>query len=76
MSYEYKVDTFVPKASGCGGQDNGWDVKRCEQYQEFLNNYATQGWKLHSSDFRQVTVAGGCSGGKGAWLVCVFEKPA
>ena len=74
MNFAYKVDTFVPKISGCGAQDNGWDEKRCKQYQDFLNGYAAQGWKLHSSDFREVTVAG-CAGNKGAWLVCVFEKP-
>lgn len=73
MSIEYKVDTFIPKVSGCGAQDNGWDDIRCQQYQDFLNNYANQGWKLHSSDFREVTMTG-CSGGKGVWLVCVFEK--
>lgn len=75
MSIQYKVDTFVPKISGCGAKDNGWDTARCEQYQEFLNNYAQEGWKLHSSEFREVTMAG-CGGGKGAWLVCVFEKAA
>lgn len=73
MGLEYHVDTFVPKVSGCGAKDNGWDALRCEQYKEFLNSYAEKGWKLHSSDFREVTVAG-CGGGKGAWLVCVFEK--
>jgi len=75
MSYQYMVDTFIPKVSGCGAKDNGWDVQRCEQYQEFLNQYAQQGWKFHSSEFREVTVAG-CGGSKGAWLVCVFEKAA
>lgn len=70
---EYKVDTFVPKVSGCGAKDNGWDSVRCKQYQDFLNEYASQGWRLHSSEFREVTVAG-CGGNKGASLVCVFEK--
>jgi hypothetical protein len=74
MSFIYKVDTFVPKVSGCGAQDNGWDQVRCGQYQTFLNEYAEKGWRLHSSDFRQVNVAG-CGKSKGAWLVCVFEKP-
>ena len=73
MSLSYKVDTFVPKVSGCGAQDTGWDDKRCHQYQEFLNNYSSQGWKLHSIDFREVTMTG-CNSNKGSWLVCVFEK--
>ncbi|EKP0305219.1 MULTISPECIES: DUF4177 domain-containing protein [Aeromonas] len=73
MPFTYKVDTFIPTVSGCGAKDNGWDSKRCEQFQAFLNQYAESGWRLHSSDFREVTVAG-CGGGKGAWLVCVFEK--
>lgn len=73
MKVEYKVDTFVPKVEGCGAKDNGWDKKRCQQYEIFLNEHASQGWKLHSSEFREATVAG-CSGSKGIWLVCVFEK--
>lgn len=73
MSITYKVDTFIPTVSGCGAKDNGWDKERCEQYQEFLNKYASLGWKLHSSDFREVTVTG-CGSNKGSWLVCVFEK--
>ncbi len=73
MNIEYKVDTFVPKISGCGAKDNGWDQQRCEQYQEFLNRYAENGWKLHSSDYREVK-GNGCFGEQGAWLVCVFEK--
>jgi len=71
--YEYKVDTFVPKVKGCGAQDNGWDSERCAQFQLFLNDYAKQGWKLQSSEYREVSVKG-CSGAKGAWLVCIFER--
>ncbi|MCF5891269.1 DUF4177 domain-containing protein [Aeromonas veronii] len=63
MPFTYKVDTFIPTVSGCGAKDNGWDSKRCEQFQAFLNQYAESGWRLHSSDFREVTVAG-CGGGK------------
>lgn len=73
MPVTYKVDTFIPTVSGCGAKDNGWDDKRCEQFQNFLNKYAENGWRLHSCDFREVTVAG-CGCGKGAWLVCIFEK--
>ena len=75
MSVEYKVVAFVPKVAGCGTQDTGWDEKRCEQFQSFLNLHAVNGWELHLSDYREVTVAG-CGGGKGAWLVCMFEKAA
>jgi len=75
MNHQYKVDTFIPKVAGCGAKDNGWDAERCMQYQSFLNEKALDGWKLHSSEFREVTVAG-CGGNKGAWLVCVFEKSA
>jgi uncharacterized protein DUF4177 len=72
--YEYHVDAFVPPARGCGSSDSGWDPKRCQEFTAFLNNYAQQGWKLHSSEYRQVTMQG-CGGGtKGAWLVCVFER--
>ncbi len=71
--YEYKVDAFVPPPPGCGTADNGWDQKRCQDFTAFLNGHAAEGWKLHSSEFRQVVVQG-CSGGKGAWLVCIFER--
>jgi hypothetical protein len=74
MEFEYKVAVFVPTINGCVGQDNGWDQKRISQYQTFLNQNAAGGWKFSSSDYRQVT-AGGCGGGAGAWLVCVFERP-
>jgi hypothetical protein len=73
MASTYMVRAFVPKVSGCGAQDNGWDEVRCKQFEEFLNTHAVNGWSLHSSDFRQV-VSRGCFGGKGAWLVCTFEK--
>lgn len=43
MPVTYKVDTFIPTVSGCGAKDNGWDDKRCEQFQNFLNKYAENG---------------------------------
>lgn len=73
MAVQYMVKAFVPKVAGCGAKDNGWDEQRCEQFQDFLNMHATDGWRLHSSDFREVT-ATGCGGDKGVWLVCTFEK--
>lgn len=73
MSTEYMVKSFVPTVSGCGAIDMGWDEKRCKQFEDFLNNQAADGWRLHSSEFRQVTIKG-CSNSKGAWLVCVFER--
>ena len=72
MNFQYKVDTFVPNILGCGSKDNGWDKLRCVQYQKFLNEYAKQGWRLNSSDFRLASAAG-CGGQKGLILVCVFE---
>ena len=73
--FEYHVDAFVPAASGCGKQDGGWDPKRCQEFSVFLNNYAGQGWKLNSCEYRTVRVQGGCGPQQGTWLVCVFEKP-
>ena len=75
MAVEYMVKAFVPKISGCGAQDSGWDEVRCQQFQGFLNTHATNGWRFHSSEYREVTVKG-CSGSKGAWLICTFEKTA
>ena len=68
----YHVDAFLPPA-GCGVNDTGWDPKRCQQFTEFLNNYAAQGWRLHSSEYRQVTTSLGCGPRSGSWLVCIFE---
>lgn len=73
MAIKYMVKAFVPKVAGCGAQDNGWDDARCTQFQDFLNTQSVDGWRLHSSAFRDVTVKG-CSGGRGAWLVCTFER--
>ena len=73
MAIEYKVKAFVPKVAGCGSTDNGWDEKRCSEFEGFLNQHSQNGWKFHSSEYRTVTVKG-CGGGNGAWLVCVFEK--
>jgi hypothetical protein len=74
MKPEYKVSSFIPTIMGCGAQDNGWDRERCEQFQTFLNNECSDGWKLHSCEYRQVTVKSGCGANNGAWLVCIFEK--
>lgn len=73
MAVKYMVRAFVPKVAGCGAQDNGWDEARCAQFEDFLNTHAVDGWRFHSSEYREVTVKG-CGGGKGAWLVCTFEK--
>ena len=73
MAHEYKVKFFIPKVSGCGSQDSGWDAKRCEQYEQFLNQHAADGWRFHSSEFRDQSSVG-CAGGKGLVLVCVFER--
>jgi len=67
------VKTFVPKVAGCGAKDSGWDVARCSQFEDFVKRHAIDGWRLHSSEYRQVTVKG-CGGGNGAWLVCIFEQ--
>lgn len=73
MATKYMVRAFLPKVAGCGAQDNGWDDARCLQFEEFLNTHAVDGWRLHSSEYREV-VNRGCGGGKGAWLVCTFER--
>jgi len=73
MAVQYMVKVFVPKISGCGAKDTGWDELRCQQFQDFLNTHAVNGWRFHSSEYREVTVKG-CGGGKGAWLICTFEK--
>jgi hypothetical protein len=73
MTVQYTVKAFVPKISGCGAQDNGWDEIRCKQYEDFLNKNAVDGWRFHSSEYRTVTTKG-CGNNKGAWLVCTFEK--
>lgn len=73
MNYEYKVMAFTPTVKGCAAQDKGWNPERCKQFESFLTEHSAGGWRLHSSDYRQVTLAG-CGGGKGAHLVCVFEK--
>ncbi len=75
MKYTYKIASFVPKVKGCGAQDNGWDQQRCEQFQLFLNSHADEGWKLHSTEYRNVIVKG-CGGKNGNLLICTFEKQA
>ena len=71
---EYKVKAFIPTVKGCGATDKGWDGQRCMDFQTFLNAEATEGWKLHSSEYREVKVTGGCGGTQGVWLVCIFER--
>lgn len=72
--YEYKVAAFAPMVKGCGAQDKGWDEERCKQFEDFLAANIPGGWKLHSSDFRQVSKASGCGSTVGVRLVCVFER--
>lgn len=71
----YHVDAFVPPAGGCGKTSEGWNPARCQQFAAFLNNYGSQGWRLHSSEYREVTAKTGCGPVQAAWLVCIFEKP-
>ena len=73
MENEYRVEAFVPSVKGCGATDQGWDGERCKQFQKFLNSHTADGWKFHSSDYRNVTMQG-CSGSSGPRLVCVFER--
>lgn len=72
MNYEYKVVAFTPVVKGCGAQDKGWDEVRCKQFEVFLAAHTAGGWKLHSSDYKSVKMAG-CGGNMGTRLVCVFE---
>lgn len=71
---KYKVMSFQPSIAGCGGTDKGWDIERCNQFQNFLNTECGEEWKLHSYEYRTVNAAQGCSSSKGAWLVCIFER--
>ncbi len=75
MQNEYKVKAFVPTVKGCGAEDTGWDESRCNQFQSFLNQEASESWKLHSCEYRTVKVTEGCSNPQGMWLVCIFERP-
>ncbi len=72
MAVRYKIKSFVPTLKGCGAADTGWDDSRCKDFEKFINSEATDGWQLHSYEYRQVSVKG-CGGGSGTWLVCVFE---
>jgi hypothetical protein len=74
--FQYFVDAFVPSAPGCGKTDAGWDPKRCSEFAMFLNKHASQGWKLHSCEYRHVAVQSGCGPRGATWLVCVFERPS
>lgn len=73
MSTRYMVKAFIPTVAGCGATDQGWDETRCKEFEDFLNHRAAEGWRFHSSEFRQVAVKG-CGGKTGAWLVCTFER--
>lgn len=73
MAYEYKVIAFKPDIKGCGAKDKGWDEERCKQYQGFLHEHASEGWRFHSSEYRKVDLVG-CGSSSGAHLVCVFER--
>ena len=70
----YKVRTFVPTVKGCGAKDNGWDEAKCKDFEEFINSEAVEGFRLHSYEYREVSVASGCANTNGVWLVCIFEK--
>ncbi|RYZ77052.1 MAG: hypothetical protein EOP05_03120 [Proteobacteria bacterium] len=74
MANEYKVKAFVPTVKGCGATDDGWGPERCLDFQNFLNVETADGWRLHSSEYRTLTVKKGCGASTGSWLVCVFEK--
>jgi hypothetical protein len=74
MTVQYMVKAFLPTISGCGATDKGWDNIRCQQFEDFLNSHAVDGWRFHSSEFREVTAVGGCGNNKGSWLICTFEK--
>lgn len=76
MSKEYKVKAFLPTIKGCGAQDKGWNDERCQQFELFLNENTTEGWILHSYEYRSVSMQSGCGSDNGSWLVCVFEKLA
>ncbi len=70
---EYRVVAYKPNIKGCFSTDKGWDEKRCQDFQDFINSYAKDGWKLHSCEYRNVKVEG-CLGGFGTLLVCIFER--
>jgi hypothetical protein len=74
MDHAYKVAAFYPTFKGCGATDKGWNVERCNQYQSFLTENATDGWRFHSSEYRDVTATRGCESTRGAVLICVFER--
>ena len=54
MAVQYMVKAFVPTIAGCGARDNGWDDVRCSQFESFLNRHAVDGWRFHSSEYREV----------------------
>lgn len=76
MQHQYKVEVFVPSVKGCGAQDLGWDIERRNQFQNFLNMHASNEWRLHSCEYREVTMQGGCGKSQGSVLVCIFERQA
>ncbi len=74
MQREYKVKAFVPTVKGCNAQESGWGPERCADFQKFLNGESIDGFRLHSYEYRALTVKKGCGDNSGAWLVCVFER--
>ena len=62
MKHEYRVGAFVPTVKECGAEDKGWDQERCAQFEGYLNQKASEGWKLHSTEYREVAVSSGCAG--------------
>ena len=78
MHTEYKVTTFVPKPPSFGARflrvDRGWDQHRCAHFQQFLNQHAAEGWRLHSMQTADTIATK--TPGSGGCLLCVFEKDA
>ena len=73
MAVQYMVKAFVSKVAGCDANDGGWSEERRKQFQDLLNQYATNGWHCHSSEYRQIR-AKGCRAGKGTWLIFKLKK--
>ncbi len=71
--YRYKVRAYKQEIKGCGASVTGWDSKRCEDFEEFLNSFANQGWEFYQSEYRAVKTQG-CGGQDGLQLICVFRK--
>jgi hypothetical protein len=77
--FEYHVDAFVPGAGGCASSNNGWDLKRCSEFCQFLNGYAQKGYRLHSCEYRDVTLQDGCGSSRSrnsSQLICLLPGDA